>query len=51
MNLINGIPMAVNNVLGNIYKDDFADILKRRDNNFICPYDYHCELLCQRRYD
>ena len=40
-----------NNVLGNIYKDNFADILKRRDNDFICPHDYHCDLLCQRRYD
>ena len=40
-----------NNVLGNIYKDDFADILKRHNNNFICPHDYHCDLLCQRRYD
>lgn len=40
-----------NNVLGNIYKDDFADILKRNDGNFICPHDYHCDLLCQRRYD
>jgi MoaA/NifB/PqqE/SkfB family radical SAM enzyme len=38
-------------VLGNIYKDNFADILKRHDNNFICPHDYHCDLLCQRRYD
>lgn len=40
-----------NNVLGNIYKDDFADILKRHNNNFICPHDNRCNLLCQRRYD
>ncbi len=38
-------------ILGNIYEDDFNNIIKKADRQFNCKYDSKCKLLCQRRYD
>lgn len=44
-----------NVVIGNIYENSFGEILRRDlkiiGNDYSCPYNDKCELVCQRRYD
>lgn len=38
-------------ILGNIYKQDFNEIAVKAMQPYICNRDYECKLVCQRRYD
>lgn len=44
-----------NVVIGNIYENSFREILRRDlkiiGDDYSCPYNDKCELVCQRRYD
>lgn len=40
-----------NHKLGNIYRDNFKDVIESFEGIEWCKYERDCELVCQRRYD